>query len=96
MWRPLGPAIRMTAPQRLGKVVTPLVLLSTHTARRQRNGVESKVVRQYEMGRGMVSEWHSSEPLEAIPRGQIPLPSTDIWRKIGLSGDAVDLGRVPF
>ena len=41
-------------------------------------------------------EWHNSESLEAIPRGQTPVPSTGIRRWTGLSGDAVDLGRVPF
>ena len=41
-----------------------------------------------------MSEWQSSEPLEAVPRGRIPVPSRDIRRRIGLSGDVVDQWRV--
>ena len=49
-------------------------------------------MRRHETRRGIVSEWQSSGPLEAIPRGRIPVPSRDIWRRIGLSGDAVGRG----
>ena len=69
-----------------------LVLLSMHTARRRRNDVGRAVVRRHETRRSTVSEWQSSEPLEAIPRGQIPVPSRDGRRRIGLSGGAVDQG----
>ena len=69
-----------------------LVLLSMHMARRQRNDVGRAVVRRHETHRSTVSEWRSSEPLEAIPRGRVPVPSKGGRRRIGLSGDAVDQG----
>ena len=34
----------------------------------------------------------SSALLEAVPRGRIPIPSRDVRRRIGLSGDVVDQG----
>ena len=54
------------------------------------NDVGRVAVRRHETRRCIVREWQSSEPLEAIPRGQIPVPSRDGRRWIGLSGGAVD------
>ena len=66
-----------------------LAPLPRRTDRRQRNGGGSKVARRHEPGRGIISEWQSSEPLVAIPRGRIPVPSTDdIRRRTGLRGGA--------
>ena len=76
----------------LTRMLRHLPLLPMHTAQRQRNDVGKAIVRRHEPRRSTVSEWQSSEPLEAIPRDQIPVPSRDGRRRIRLSGVVVDQG----
>ena len=71
-----------------------MMLLPMRTARRRRNDAGSSARRQHDTCGGIVNEWQSSEPLEVVPRGRIPVPSRDIRRRIGLSGDVVDQWRV--